>query len=88
MSFVEKLKSQKMGGKIVKINPVLEEIIRKIAEKYDLQPSTIRNTAILYGLLIFTLVENAPKNDEDFFRLLRLLMELLEGEGEKDGKNH
>jgi hypothetical protein len=86
MEILKTIKMRKMEGKIVKVNPVLEEIIRKIAEKYDLQPSTIRNTMILYGLLLFTLVENAPKNDEDFFRLLGLLLEFLEGR--KDGEDH
>jgi hypothetical protein len=81
---MEEIKMFKMGGKIVKVNPILESIIRQIAEEYDLHPSTLRNTMILYGLLVFVLVENAPKDDDDFLRLLALLKEFLERR-KKDG---
>lgn len=71
-------------GKSVRVKGEIEELIDKISEKVGFQCYTVRNTAILFGLIQIAMGYKIPIYDEDFERLLKrvrsMILEWLEGE--------
>ena len=77
----------KKEGKTERVNPFLEHLVKKIAKKLGLQPTTVRNTALLYGLYIIRIVKKIPKNDEEFLHLMFDLYKIFKEE-EENGEIH
>jgi len=55
---------------IIKVYPDIEKLVRYVSEKLGYQPFIVRNTAILYGLVIIASKKEIPDNDNEFFKLI------------------
>jgi hypothetical protein len=64
-------------GVIKRVHPEVEELVRVVGERLGYMPYAIRNTALLYGLLVITLVGKVPEDDREFFRLIEAVKNLL-----------
>jgi len=70
-----------MYGVHVRVKPEVEELVREFAEKLGYEAYTIRNTAILLGLMVLSCGQ-MPKTDEEFLKLLgKVKVVLSEEEG-------
>ena len=66
-----------MYGVHVRVKPEVEELVREIAERLGYEAYTVRNTAILLGLMVLSL--KMPKTDEEFLKLLNIVKVVLSG---------
>ena len=72
----------------VRIYPVVEALVRLVADKVGYHEYAVRNTALIYGLIALGQGARIPDNDEEFLDLLKtadtIIRKLLK-EGEKNG---
>jgi hypothetical protein len=72
-------------GVVKRVHPEVEELVRTVGERLGYMPYAIRNTALIYGLLVIALTGRVPEDDREFFRLVEvvrtLLSRWLDGEG-------
>lgn len=75
---------RKDWGKLVRVKAEVEELVDKIAERVGFQRYTVRNVAILFGLIQIALGYRVPSYDEEFLELLETAREFVSewlGEG-------
>jgi hypothetical protein len=72
-------------GVIKRVHPEVEELVRAVGERLGYTPYSIRNAALVYGLLVIALTKRVPEDDREFFGLVEvvrmLLSRWLDGEG-------
>ena len=56
----------------VRVKAEVEEVVRELAKELGYQPYTIRNVALVYGLLLLSATRRIPSEEE-----LRRLLETL-----------
>lgn len=64
-------------GILVRVTPEIEELVREVANILEYQPHSIRNTAILLGLLSITTSKRIPDSDKEFIELLEITKEAV-----------
>jgi hypothetical protein len=64
-------------GVIKRIHPEVEELVEVVGERLGYMPYAIRNTALVYGLLLIALTGRVPEDDREFFRLVEVVRTLL-----------
>lgn len=64
-------------GRLVRVKPEIEEIVRLLANELAYEEHTIRNTALIYGLIILGLTKAVPTSDDEFRRLLNIMRNIL-----------
>jgi hypothetical protein len=57
-------------GIMVRVYPEVEKLVREVSDILGYSYYTIRNTAILYGLMVIAKEGKIPDNDLEFFRLI------------------
>jgi hypothetical protein len=55
---------------MVRVYPEVEKLVREVSDVLGYSYYTIRNTAILYGLMVIAREGKIPDNDLEFFRLI------------------
>lgn len=60
-------------GRMVRVKPEVEEVVRLLARELGYEDHTIRNTALVYGLIILGLTKAVPRSDDEFIKLLNVL---------------
>ena len=64
-------------GVVKRVHPEVEELVRTVGGLLGYTPYAIRNTALLYGLLLIALTGRVPEDDREFFRLVEVVRTLL-----------
>jgi len=59
-----------MVGTQVRVASELEEMVKELADRLGYLPFAVRNTAILYGLMVIANLRKIPKDDSEFRELL------------------
>ena len=77
-------------GLFVRVNPLVEEVVKELAKRLRLTRSAVRNLAILYGIERIAHEGVDVWCDEEFFERLERIKRVLEDgkrwEGEEGGK--
>jgi len=60
-------------GRMVRVKPEVEEIVRLLAHRLGYEDHTIRNTALVYGLIFLSLTKAVPRSDDEFIKMLNVL---------------
>ena len=64
-------------GVIKRVHPEVEELVRVVGERLGYMPYAIRNTALVYGLLLIALTGRVPEDDREFFKLIEVVRTIL-----------
>jgi hypothetical protein len=65
-------------SRIIRVYPKVEELVEEVSKKLGYQPFSVRNAAILYGLMTIVL-RGMPEDDEEFFKLIELTRNVIRG---------
>lgn len=68
---------QIMAGKQVRVKREIENVISIVANKLGYENYTIRNVALVYGLIILGLTKQVPKDDIEFKKMFKLLESII-----------
>jgi hypothetical protein len=74
----EDMKSEIRYGKMLRVKPEVDELVKKVADKLGYLPYTVRNVAILIGLQQIALGQKVPDSDAEFLELFERTRRLVE----------
>lgn len=66
------------AGILVRVKPDVEKLVRKMADRLGYYEFTVRNTAILLGLLTLAGTEWVPRTDKEFEDLIERVKKVIE----------
>jgi len=64
-------------GVVVRVKPIVENMVKSLASKLGYEPFTIRNTALLYGLMIVATSKKVPNTDAEFLELVEKVRDAI-----------
>jgi hypothetical protein len=64
-------------GILVRVPKEVERLIKVVGESLGYYPHSIRNTAILYGLMTIATTKTIPRDDQEFQVLLENVKDFL-----------
>ena len=68
-----------MRGSIqVRVKREVEELVQVISRRTGFLPFTVRNTALLYGLMLITITGRIPESDREFLELMEKTKVILD----------
>ena len=78
---IQKLEKRRLSetGVTKSVKKELEELVEALADKYEVLPFTVRNTALAYGLIVL-LFAGIPRNDWEFLRLIERVQRIVKEE--------
>jgi len=76
----EKVTVNLAQGKVIRVKAALEELVERMAESESLMEFPLRNLAYAFGILFLAVAgpEILPRDDEEYERLLSLIIKLVE----------
>lgn len=73
------LTRKKSVGILVRLKPEIEELVRMVSEETGYARYTVRNLAVLYGLVQVLLLPRLPRDDYEFIETYEKIRRILEG---------
>ena len=61
----------------VRIYPDIENLVRYMSEILGYHPYIVRNTALLYGLILLANNRKIPEDDAEFFKMIETTKEIV-----------
>jgi hypothetical protein len=68
---------EKKIGILVRVYPDVEYLVRYVSQVLGYQPSAVRNTALLYGLILLANSKRLPNDDAEFFKMIEITKEII-----------